>query len=245
MNPEYSIIITTKNEEESIGKILCSIPESVKEKAEVIVVDSSDDHTPLIARRLGAKVITEKRKGKGRAMKTGVERSKGDVIIFMDGDGTDPPQYIPELLKKLDKSDMVLGSRSMKKFKEDDAIMRDVFRVYRVFVRSFFTLVGFDIKGDPLAGFRAIRRKDWKRLGVKADDFTVETEMNLKSASLKFKVESVPIPHLKRGGGLLNSKLVTDPVMWIKIMAFALKYVKDGTIKKKVSRFRNSMRKEA
>ena len=223
MNPQYSIIITTMNEEESIGKVISAIPEDIRKMSEIIVVDSSDDSTPRIARRLGAKVITEKRKGKGRAMKTGVERSKGDVIIFMDGDGTDPPQYIPELLKRLDKSDMVLGSRSMKKFKEDDAVMRDVFRVYRIFVRFFFALVGFDIEGDPLAGFRAIRRKDWKRLGIKADDFTVETEMNLKSASLGFKVESVPIPHLKRGGGLLNSKLVTDPVMWIKIIAFPFK----------------------
>ena len=107
--PEVSIIIPTLNEEQAIAKVICSIPESAAEKAEIIVVDASDDYTPAIARRLGARVVRTGKKGKGRQMKMGAKKSKGKILVFLDGDGTDPPEYIPKLLKKLEKADLVLG----------------------------------------------------------------------------------------------------------------------------------------
>ena len=66
---KISIIIPTRNEEEGIAKVLCSIPEKIRKKAEIIVVDSSNDMTPIIAKRLGAKVLRVKKIGKGYAMK--------------------------------------------------------------------------------------------------------------------------------------------------------------------------------
>ncbi len=59
MTLKYSIIITTKNEECGIAKVLCEIPEEIEKESEIIVVDSSTDLTPVIAKRLGAKVIVE------------------------------------------------------------------------------------------------------------------------------------------------------------------------------------------
>ncbi len=63
--PNYSIIICTKNEEKGIKKVLGSIPENILKKSEVIVVDSSTDLTPKIAKNCGVKVIFEKRKRSG------------------------------------------------------------------------------------------------------------------------------------------------------------------------------------
>jgi len=74
-----SIIIPTLNEEEGIAKVICSIPEKIRRQSEVIVVDVSTDSTPIIAERLGAKVIREKRKGKGRQMRRGVKESTGEI----------------------------------------------------------------------------------------------------------------------------------------------------------------------
>src|SRR3989344_3319856 len=111
-----SIIISTFNEEEGIAKTICSIPEEIRKTSEVIVVDVSDDFTPIIAKALGAAVLKEARKGKGWQMRQAVKKSKGDILIFMDGDGTDPGQYIPKLLKKLEKANLVLGCRSSKEF---------------------------------------------------------------------------------------------------------------------------------
>ncbi|MBI3190495.1 glycosyltransferase family 2 protein [archaeon] len=235
MKPKYSIIIATKNEEESIAKVICSFPENVRKQSEIIVVDSSTDHTPIIAEKLGVKVIHEKGKGKGCAMKTGVDASKGDIVIFMDGDGTDPPSFIPKLLKKLEHADLVLGSRSMKEFPEDDPMMRRIFRFYgQLSVRPIFRMAGFKVKGDPLAGFRAIRKNDWYRMDLKSNDFRIEAEMNMRAVKLGFRTGEIPIPHLKRGGGLMKSKLVTSPKMWIKIMNIPLKEIKDEKIKNRL-----------
>ncbi len=163
-----SIIIPTLNEEEGIAKVICSIPEEVRSQSEVIVVDVSTDYTPIIAERLGAKVIRAEKKGKGRQMRQGAENSQGEILIFLDGDGTDPPQYIPKLLKELKTTDLVLGCRSMKEFETDDKSMRRVFRVYGFFIKPLFRLIGFNAS-DPLAGFRAIRKKDWQKLNLESN----------------------------------------------------------------------------
>lgn len=239
MKAKYSIVIATRNEECGIAKVLCSIPEQVEKESEIIVVDSSSDLTPVIAERLGAKVIREGRKGKGRAMKLGVKESKGEVLIFLDGDGTDPPQYIPELIKKLEEHDLVLGSRVAKTFKSDSKLYRAYFLPYELFVGTFFKdIVGFRIAGDPLAGFRVIRRKDWDRLNLESDGFEIEAEMDIKSLELGFKVGEVPIPLLKRAGGILKSKLVTNPRMQLRILEVAMGYVSEDRVKAKLKKFR-------
>jgi glycosyltransferase involved in cell wall biosynthesis len=241
MRPKYSIIIATKNEEEAIAKVICSIPENVVKISEIIVVDSSTDCTPIIAERLGARVIRQKAKGKGRAMKRGVNESKGDVLVFLDGDGTDPPEYMPKLIKKLESSDLVLGCRAMKNFKTDNLKMRGIFKLYSPFMRSLFYPIGIKVS-DPLAGFRVIRRKDWNRLDLKSDAFEIEAEMNVKAVKNGFLIKEVAIPHLSRGGGLLKSKLVTSPRMWFRIFNFVLKYIKDEYLKSRLKNLREKLK---
>lgn len=230
---QASIIIPTCNEEEAIAKVLCSIPEGIRKKAEIIVVDSSKDMTPIIARRLGARVIKAKKKGKGYAMKLGVKVARSNILIFLDGDGTDPPQYIPRLLKKLEKYDLVLASRNLKN-RHSNRKYKLIFAAYIPFVKSFFKFFGFNVKGDPLAGFRAIKRTTWNILNLKSNDFLIETEMNLKAIEYNLKVGEISIPILPRGGGLLKSKLVRNPSQWIKIFNYGINYTKDRTIKKKL-----------
>ena len=229
-----SIIIPTLNEEEGIAKVICSIPKKIRSQSEVIVVDASTDCTSLIAKELGARVIREKRKGKGRQMRKGVECSKGEILIFLDGDGTDPSQYIPKLLKKLEGADLVLGCRSIKEFRTDNKAMRRVFKVYSFFIRPLFRLISFKAS-DPLAGFRAIRKKDWQKLDLKSNDFKIETEMNIKAMKQGFVVKEVAIPLLKRcGGGLKASKLAHNPGQWFEISKIFFKYFKEEKLKSRI-----------
>lgn len=232
-----SIIVPTLNEEEGIAKVLCSISERIRKKSEIIVVDASDDFTPIIAKKLGAKVLKEKKKGKGWQMKQAVKKSRGEILIFLDGDGTDPAQFIPKLLKKLKTADLVLGCRSLKKFKADDPKMRYVFKLYQTIVVPVFHLIGLKVS-DPLAGFRAIRRKDWERLNLKSDAFEIETEMNINALKNGFIIKEVQIPNLKRCGGLKKSKFGSDPKMWFKISKMTLDYLGEKKeIKKKDAYF--------
>ncbi|MDI6806193.1 MAG: glycosyltransferase family 2 protein [Candidatus Aenigmarchaeota archaeon] len=240
MEPKYSIIIPTRNEEEAIAKVICSIPEEIEKESEIIVVDSSNDYTPVIAERLGAKVIKIGRKGKGRAMKRGVKESKGKVLIFLDGDGTDPPQYIPKLLKKLKKANLVLGCRSPENFKGGERNIRILFKFYAFFVGLVFAVIGFNVL-DPLAGFRAIRKEDWYALDLKSNEFEIEAEMNVKCINKGFKISVVPIPCLKRGGGLLKSKLVTNPKQWLPILNIVIKHIRDEKVRKKLEELKSGL----
>jgi glycosyltransferase involved in cell wall biosynthesis len=219
-----SIIIPTLNEEEGIAKVICSIPEKIRKISEVIVVDVSDDFTPIIAKKLGAKVLKETKKGKGWQMRQAVKKSKGDILIFLDGDGTDPAQYIPKLLKKLEKAHLVLGCRSLAVTK--DPKMRQYFKLWNIISYPSTQILGLNVS-DPLAGFRAIRRSDWDKLNLKSDHFEIETEMNIRAIKENFTIEQVLIPNIERAGGFASSKFSKNPRMWFKIYKMLLEYRKE------------------
>lgn len=101
-----TIIIPTLNEAEAIGVVLDSIPldelRRMGYSPELLVVDGgSTDGTREIALSKGAKVIVEKRRGYGRAYKTGFKAAQGSILVTLDGDATYPAHKIPELLKNL------------------------------------------------------------------------------------------------------------------------------------------------
>jgi len=219
-----SIIIPTLNEEEGIAKVICSIPEEIRKISELIVADVSNDMTPIIAERLGAKVIKSAKKGKGWQMRQAVKESKGDILVFLDGDGTDPAQYIPELIRKLKKANLVLGCRSLEA--TTDPEMRRYFELWNVLSYPATQMLGLKVS-DPLAGFRAIRRSDWDKLNLKSDEFEIETEMNIKAIKSEFVIDQVLIPNIRRAGGFLTSKFGTNPKMWLKIYTMLSEYKKE------------------
>jgi glycosyltransferase involved in cell wall biosynthesis len=108
-----SVIVPTLNEAASIGHVLADIP--WEEVAEVLVVDGgSQDGTPEIAARGGARIIREPRRGYGRACLTGLAHAAApDVVVFLDGDYSDRPAEMPLLLAPLrtGQADLVIGSR--------------------------------------------------------------------------------------------------------------------------------------
>ena len=97
-----SVIIPTHNEAQAIGRVLADIPSDIA--TEVIVVDSSsNDGTPDIAARMGARVMQEPRRGYGRACLTGLAAANApDIVVFLDGDYSDRPAELPILLAPLD-----------------------------------------------------------------------------------------------------------------------------------------------
>ena len=93
-----SVIIPTHNEAQAIERVLADLPSDLT--TEVIVVDSnSNDGTPEIAARMGARVVQEPRRGYGRACLTGLAAANSpDVVVFLDGDYSDRPSELPILL---------------------------------------------------------------------------------------------------------------------------------------------------
>ena len=226
-----SIIIPTKNEELAIAKVICSIPKKILKESEIIVADSSSDLTPKIAKNLGAKVIRIKG-GKGMAMIKAAKVAKGEILVFLDGDGTDPPQIIPKLIKKLKNCDIVIASRSEKNIKIKNPLIKVGWVFYLSSMKSLWKLIGMNFKGDPLAGFRVLKKETWKKLNLKSKDFLIESEMNIKAKNLGLKICEVVIPVYPRIGGTFSSKLLTSPSQWLKIFHFLSKYITKENKKK-------------
>ena len=110
-NATLSLIITAKNESVTIRDIITTAKPYVDE---VLVVDGhSTDDTREVSERLGARVVLDHGKGKGDGVRVGIKEATGDILVFIDADGSHDPHDIPKLTAPLlkDEYDMVIGSR--------------------------------------------------------------------------------------------------------------------------------------
>ncbi|MGP8323670.1 MAG: glycosyltransferase family 2 protein, partial [Methanosarcinaceae archaeon] len=110
-----TIVIPAYNEADVIHKTLKQIVAVGFDKEyEILVIDDgSDDQTADIIRQFPVKLIKHKfNKGYGAALKTGIRKASGDLIIILDSDGQHDPCYIPDIEQMLDEFDMVIGERS-------------------------------------------------------------------------------------------------------------------------------------
>ncbi len=198
MTPNISIILPTLNEEKGIIETLKEI-NALNLNKEVLVVDGlSTDNTIKNAKAYGARIIIEKRKGKGVAMTTGVKEAKSNIICFLDGDGTYPPRAIPKMLELIKNCDVVVASRLLKKEGAYDSM--NTFLHYRFFPFVFNNYLRKFKTSEPITGMRLLRKETWNKLNLKSHDFMIETEMEVKMAKNKMKVIEIPIPCIKRIG---------------------------------------------
>src|SRR5215472_16265903 len=121
--PRVALVIPTLDEEEAIGGVIAAVPRDAVDK--IIVVDSSSrDHTVERAQAAGAYVISLEQMGYGRACRAGVAAAADcDIVVFLDGDGSDRPELIPTLLAPLNEGrcDFAIGSRTRGKREHDRA----------------------------------------------------------------------------------------------------------------------------
>ncbi len=227
--PRISIIIPTLNEEKGIKSTIQEIPEYIKAYSEIIVVDGlSDDNTTSEAEKTSAKILIEKKKGKGTAMRSGADYARGEFLIFIDGDGTYPSAAISKFVDLLEEHDLVIGNivPFLKELKG-----RRVEQLYVYFstklTNLLFSLFGIALE-DPLDGMRAIRKVDFERLNLVSDGFEIEAEMNIKAFNHNFKIAEVPIKYLRRKG---KSKFILDLGSQLRIVRMLFSNLFDGLIR--------------
>jgi len=201
-------VIPAKNEEEGIEKIIKNVSRFVDE---VLVVDGhSKDKTRQIAKECGAKVVLDGGKGKGDGIRTGIRKAKGDIIVFIDADGSHNPKDIPKLIKpiKNEKADLVVASRAKG---GSDEIRLDLDGLFRQIGSEIAAiLVNFRWRAnltDIQNGFRAIRRKTALALKLESDGFEIEEEMIMKCLKRGVRIMEVAGHEYQRRWGV--SKLPT------------------------------------
>ena len=193
-----SVVIPTLDEALSIGRVLTDVPETVNE---VLVVDSdSSDGTAAIARKMGARVLQESRRGYGRACLTGLAAANApDVVVFLDGDYSDRPAEMPLLLEPLRQgvADMVIGSR-LAGARTPGAIPWHAVFGNRLAAWLIALLSGVHL--TDLGPFRAARYDALIALGLKESTYGWPVEMIVKGAHRGLRIIEVPVSYYPRIG---------------------------------------------
>ncbi len=226
-----SVVIPAYNEEDGIAEIAKRVLAVQDDLAKVgvnefellVVNDGSRDRTAEIAAGIeGVRLISHpKNRGYGAALKTGFNAAKGELIGFLDADGTYPPEYFPKLCTvAMNGADLVIGSR-MAGAESKMPITR---RVGNFFFATLLSLISHQRVTDSASGMRVFKREALERIYPLPDGLNLTPVMSTRAIHENIKVAEVPIPYSERLG---RSKLsvVHDGTMFLQSIVWtALSY---------------------
>jgi glycosyltransferase involved in cell wall biosynthesis len=205
--PTLTILIPCLNEEIGIASVVREYAAAFP-SADILVVDNgSEDGTGSMAKAAGATVITEKRRGKARAVATALAIIDTDLVLMVDGDGSYPAEGAKLLLAEYHRepADMVTGIRSAQNATQ-------VFRPMHQWGMSIFAAVlNFVFRFKPLdlfSGLRLFSRRFYQHVPVLSRGFELEIELTIQAIDKNFSMTEVPVPFLSRANGSA-SKLKT------------------------------------
>ena len=196
-----SVVIPALNEEEPIGEVVREVIATGIPREVVVVDNGSTDLTAECARNAGARVISAPR-GYGRACAAGVAAvsDECDVLVFLDGDGSDVPRFIPALVGPIINGahDFVIGSRTRGKREPGSMNAQQVFagHLAGLLIRAFY-----GVRYTDMSPFRAIRRDSFQTLGMGEETYGWNLEMQMKAARTGLRILEVPVDHRRRRGG--------------------------------------------
>jgi glycosyltransferase involved in cell wall biosynthesis len=197
-----SIIIPAYNEVNFIDEIIKKVKETPYEKEIIIVDDCSTDGTREYLKGLKEDnimtIFHEKNLGKGAALRNGIARAKGDIIIIQDADLEYDPKEYPRLLGPIldGKADVVYGSRFL-------GGPHRVFYFWHYLGNSMVTLISNMFTNlnltDMETGYKVFKKEIFDSITIESDRFGFEPEITAKIAKKRFRIYEVPISYYGRG----------------------------------------------
>ena len=227
-----SIVIPAYNEERGIEDIILRVLGVEKDLtkagvslAELLIVDDcSHDRTAQIAEDIAKeyprlRVIRHKKnRGYGGALKTGFSQATGDLVGFLDADGTYPPEYFPQLCKKaMEGADLVVGSRMA----GAESQMPTTRRVGNLFFANLLSILGRQHITDSASGMRIFSRNILEQIYPLPDGLNLTPVMSTRALHESLRVAEVPIPYSERVG---RSKLnvVRDGTVFLQSIVWTV-----------------------
>lgn len=203
MAPKITVIIPAYNEENSIAKVIAAIPQSIVNET-VVVSNASTDNTETNAQNAGATVLRENRKGYGYACLCGIQYlqkqiEKPEIIVFLDGDYSDFPEEIPDLIRPIlaGKADMVIGSRVLGKREKGSLTPQQVFGNW---LATKLIKLFYGVSYTDLGPFRAIKFEKLLALQMQDKTYGWTVEMQVKAAKMGFISTEIPVKYRVRIG---------------------------------------------
>lgn len=223
-----SVVIPAYNEEKGIAEIACRVlsVEADLKKAGVdqlellIVDDGSKDRTAEVASKMaGVNLICHpQNKGYGAALKTGFSKARGELIGFLDADGTYPPEYFPHLCRAaLNGADLVIGSRMA----GAESKMPLTRRVGNFFFATLLTVLSRQKVTDSASGMRVFKREILEQIYPLPDGLNLTPVMSTRALHEGINIGEVPIPYSERVG---RSKLsvIRDGRIFLQSMVWTV-----------------------
>ncbi|RMF91350.1 MAG: glycosyltransferase family 2 protein [Methanobacteriota archaeon] len=201
---DISVIVPVYNEEATISEILkrlldLEFPGSEKEV--IVVDDGSTDRTPELLEEFrgepGLKVITHKEnRGKGAALRTGIESARGRVIAFQDSDLEYAPEELPHLVRPVldGEEDVVYGSRFL-------GSVEKMSLLFYIGNRALTLLTGLLYRAsitDMETGFKVFREEVIRGLELESQGFDIEPEITAKLLKKGYHIKEIPVNYVAR-----------------------------------------------
>lgn len=195
--PAISIVIPAKNEASVLGEVVSAAREECPDAEIIVVDDGSTDATASVAEQAGARVIRHPESlGNGAAVKAGARAARGEVLVFMDGDGQHNPREVGHLLQKLDEGyQMAVGARDSGGHAN----------LGRLFANGVYNAIASWLSGqriiDLTSGYRVVRASLFRQfLYLLPNGFSYPTTITMAFLRSGFPVTFVPIQAAERSG---------------------------------------------
>ena len=227
IKPIIKVIIPAYNEQDSIANVINDIPKIVSEV--IVISNNSTDNTEINAATAGATVLQEQRKGYGYACLKGMEyiskqETKPEIIVFLDGDYSDYPAQLTEIIHPIinDNIDFVIGSR-VKELRENGSMTPQ--QIFGNWLATFLMKLFFRANFTDLGPFRAIKYNKLLALNMEDKTYGWTVEMQLKALKQKFSYIEVPVKYRNRIGVSKVSGTVKGSIFaGVKILGWIFKY---------------------